>query len=285
MTERDRHEHDHEHGPPWGGPPWRSGPPWGGGKPPWWPEDESWPPRGPEAWRGMRRHFVRKFVRRPRPVPGLDRRAVGADRRTPVPGPRASRPVHPDRDRPGRSRHLPDRARGPRLRGTRRRRDGGRRPCRRGRLRDARPGARAPRGPAARPCVQRDGRAPRDERGAAPPAPRGRHARAPDAALGDPGEPRSVDRRPVSGRRRAPATGPRGDEGDGAPARRPPDAVDRRGGRAHAAPRADRPTPAHRRRRARVQGARRGGRGSSRTAGRRTLCRSSTWIDSASARC
>ena len=62
MTESDRHEHDHEHGPPWGGPPWRGGAPWGGGKPPWWPEDESWPPRGPEAWRGMRRHFVRKFV-------------------------------------------------------------------------------------------------------------------------------------------------------------------------------------------------------------------------------
>jgi signal transduction histidine kinase len=30
--------------------------------PPWWPEDETWPPRGPEAWRGMRRHFVRKFI-------------------------------------------------------------------------------------------------------------------------------------------------------------------------------------------------------------------------------
>jgi two-component system, OmpR family, sensor histidine kinase BaeS len=44
------------------GPPWRGGPPWGNGKPPWWPEDEDWPPRGPEAWRGMRRHFARKFV-------------------------------------------------------------------------------------------------------------------------------------------------------------------------------------------------------------------------------
>ena len=59
MTSR----HDHPHGPPWGGgSPWRGGPPWGGGKPPWWPEDEDWPPRGPDAWRGMRRHFVRKFV-------------------------------------------------------------------------------------------------------------------------------------------------------------------------------------------------------------------------------
>lgn len=56
MSDRHEHEHDHDHGPPWGGPPWR------GGRPPWWPEDESWPPRGPDAWRGMRRHFVRKFV-------------------------------------------------------------------------------------------------------------------------------------------------------------------------------------------------------------------------------
>jgi two-component system sensor histidine kinase BaeS len=47
----DQHGHDHPQGPPWGG-----------GKPPWWPEDEAWPPHGPEAWRGMRRHFVRKFV-------------------------------------------------------------------------------------------------------------------------------------------------------------------------------------------------------------------------------
>lgn len=68
MTERREHahgddpDHGHGHGPPWGGPPWRGGPPWGGGKPPWWPEDEAWPPSGAEAWRGMRRHFVRKFV-------------------------------------------------------------------------------------------------------------------------------------------------------------------------------------------------------------------------------
>jgi signal transduction histidine kinase len=62
MSEGGRRDHDHEHGPPWGGPPWRGGPPWGSGKPPWWPEDEAWPPRGPEAWRGMRRRFVGKFV-------------------------------------------------------------------------------------------------------------------------------------------------------------------------------------------------------------------------------
>ena len=62
MTEdAGRHEHDHPHGPPWGGPPWRGG--WGGGdRPPWWPEGEEWPPKGPEAWRGMRRRFLRKFV-------------------------------------------------------------------------------------------------------------------------------------------------------------------------------------------------------------------------------
>jgi two-component system sensor histidine kinase BaeS len=60
MTDDRGHDHDHPHGPPWGGPPWRGG--WGGGKPPWWPEDEEWPPRGPEAWRGMRRRFLRKFV-------------------------------------------------------------------------------------------------------------------------------------------------------------------------------------------------------------------------------
>ena len=53
--------HGHPHGPPWGGR-WRGAPPWGSGKPPWWPDDEEWPPRGPEAWRGMRRRFARKFV-------------------------------------------------------------------------------------------------------------------------------------------------------------------------------------------------------------------------------
>jgi two-component system, OmpR family, sensor histidine kinase BaeS len=58
---RPDHDHGHPHGPPWGGLPWRGGPPWRG-KPPWWPEDEDWPPRGPEAWRGMRRHFIRKFL-------------------------------------------------------------------------------------------------------------------------------------------------------------------------------------------------------------------------------
>ena len=45
-----------QHGPPWGGPPW------GRGKPPWWPDDEEWPPQGPQAWRGMRRHFLGKFL-------------------------------------------------------------------------------------------------------------------------------------------------------------------------------------------------------------------------------
>src|SRR6185503_250638 len=29
-----------------------------GEKPPWWPEGETWPPEGPEAWRGMRGRFM-----------------------------------------------------------------------------------------------------------------------------------------------------------------------------------------------------------------------------------
>ena len=58
--DRDGQGHDHPHGPPWRGG-WRGGPPWGSGKPPWWPDDEEWPPRGPDAWRGMRRRFVGKF--------------------------------------------------------------------------------------------------------------------------------------------------------------------------------------------------------------------------------
>jgi two-component system sensor histidine kinase BaeS len=31
-----------------------------GFRPPWWPENEPFPPAGPTAWRGMRRHFVRR---------------------------------------------------------------------------------------------------------------------------------------------------------------------------------------------------------------------------------
>ena len=50
---------------------------------------------------------------------------------------------------------------------------------------------RTTRRPATRTCVQRDDRAARHERGSAPTAPRRRRARAPDAALRDPGEPRS----------------------------------------------------------------------------------------------
>src|SRR5918992_5857983 len=40
--------------------PWRYGP---GGfrRPPWWPENEPFPPRGPAGWRGMRRHFARRL--------------------------------------------------------------------------------------------------------------------------------------------------------------------------------------------------------------------------------
>src|SRR5688500_7696117 len=31
-----------------------------GFRPPWWPENEPFPPADPAAWRGMRRHFVRR---------------------------------------------------------------------------------------------------------------------------------------------------------------------------------------------------------------------------------
>jgi two-component system sensor histidine kinase BaeS len=45
--------HGHPHGP-WGG--------WGQGRrPPWWPENEPFPPAGPGAWRGMRRRFARRI--------------------------------------------------------------------------------------------------------------------------------------------------------------------------------------------------------------------------------
>jgi signal transduction histidine kinase len=51
------------HSHPWSeGPPWHGGPGWGGGTPPWWPEDEPWPPRGPEAWQAVRRRFFRRFL-------------------------------------------------------------------------------------------------------------------------------------------------------------------------------------------------------------------------------
>ena len=46
-------------GPPYG-PPWRRRWSWSrGGPPPWWPEDESWPPEG--GWR-LRRRFVRRIA-------------------------------------------------------------------------------------------------------------------------------------------------------------------------------------------------------------------------------
>lgn len=41
--------HTHQHGP-------------GGFRPPWWPEDEPFPPRGPGGWGGMRRHFMRRVA-------------------------------------------------------------------------------------------------------------------------------------------------------------------------------------------------------------------------------
>jgi signal transduction histidine kinase len=51
----------HRH--PWSeGPPWHGGPSWRRGTPPWWPEEEPWPPRGPEAWQAIRRRFFRRFL-------------------------------------------------------------------------------------------------------------------------------------------------------------------------------------------------------------------------------
>lgn len=47
-----------------GGPPWRDR--WSGRphrpdrRPPWWPEDEAWPPQGRQAWRSVRRGFLRR---------------------------------------------------------------------------------------------------------------------------------------------------------------------------------------------------------------------------------
>src|SRR5438046_4726450 len=44
------------------GPPWARGDWHGGGRPPWWPEDEPFPPRGPYGWRRMRSRFVRRVA-------------------------------------------------------------------------------------------------------------------------------------------------------------------------------------------------------------------------------
>ena len=44
--------------PPYG-PPWRRHGPWGAGPPPWWPQGEPWPPPG--GWR-TRRRFVRRIA-------------------------------------------------------------------------------------------------------------------------------------------------------------------------------------------------------------------------------
>jgi two-component system sensor histidine kinase BaeS len=39
-----------------------SGRHWDGGRPPWWPEGETWPPQGRDAWRGARRRFIGRMV-------------------------------------------------------------------------------------------------------------------------------------------------------------------------------------------------------------------------------
>src|ERR671914_647184 len=50
--------HDHPYGPPWWGGRYGHG---RGSRPPWWPQNEPFPPSGPRAWRGMRRHFARRI--------------------------------------------------------------------------------------------------------------------------------------------------------------------------------------------------------------------------------
>ncbi|MGH2406443.1 MAG: sensor histidine kinase [bacterium] len=55
---------DRRHGGHWGRPPWGAWW-WRRGRPPWWPEDEPWPPTGPpgaQAWKRMRRHFLRRVA-------------------------------------------------------------------------------------------------------------------------------------------------------------------------------------------------------------------------------
>jgi signal transduction histidine kinase len=42
-------------------PEGRWGPRGPGFRPPWWPENEPFPPQGPRAWRGARRHFARRL--------------------------------------------------------------------------------------------------------------------------------------------------------------------------------------------------------------------------------
>jgi signal transduction histidine kinase len=44
----------------WGRGGW--GPPGGRRRPPWWPENEPWPPEGPEAWRRLRRRFASRAI-------------------------------------------------------------------------------------------------------------------------------------------------------------------------------------------------------------------------------
>ncbi|HJP72541.1 MAG TPA: HAMP domain-containing sensor histidine kinase [Candidatus Limnocylindria bacterium] len=47
-------EHERWRGRGGWGPPRR--------RPGWWPENEPWPPQGPEAWRSLRRGFMRRFI-------------------------------------------------------------------------------------------------------------------------------------------------------------------------------------------------------------------------------
>jgi signal transduction histidine kinase len=51
-------DREHRRGPRFHGDAGRRGGP--GFRPPWWPENEPFPPVGPQAWRGMPRHFARR---------------------------------------------------------------------------------------------------------------------------------------------------------------------------------------------------------------------------------
>src|SRR5881296_3590726 len=46
----------------WGGPPWTRGSHGGPFRPPWWPDDEPFPPRG--GWPGSGRRFIRRMALR-----------------------------------------------------------------------------------------------------------------------------------------------------------------------------------------------------------------------------
>ena len=117
----------------------------------------------------------------------------------------------------------------------------GGRPRRSRRVRHPGAGARPVGGPLAGPSVQRDELPPGRERGGAAHPPGRRQPRAAHAAHRHAGNARGHARRRLSGRRGAPAPGPRRDARPVAPDRRSPDALAFGGRRSPPASRADRP--------------------------------------------